>query len=105
MRNSIEDSLNLERTEVSNKSKTANNFGADCNSLLVENSGDHPKGVVHTTPTIPSFVLASVYSFHDGYWKSSEDLSISQYEAPYTVKDKTPLYLLHQQLKTHLPLV
>jgi len=101
VRNSIQDSLGLEKTGVTNKSKTTNNFEEQCSTLDVDVSGDHSSELINTTPGIPSIGILSVYNAQRD-WAITEDVSLTQYEAPYTVKDKTPLYLLHQQFKVYL---
>ena len=101
VRNSIQDSLSLEKTGVTNKSKATNNFEELCLTLSIDIAGDNPVEIINTTPELPSFGLAQSQQ-NQVAWVSNSALSISQYEAPFTVKDKTPLYLLHQQFKTYL---
>ncbi|PKR81338.1 hypothetical protein CW751_04590 [Brumimicrobium salinarum] len=101
VRNSLQDALGVAQTDVSNKSKTTNNFEELCSTLNVDNLGDHPSELINTTPEIPSFGRFNAYSIQNE-WIIDEDISLSQYEAPYTIKDKTPLYLLHQQFKVYL---
>jgi hypothetical protein len=101
VRNSIQESLNLEKTGVTNKSKTTNNFEELCSTLIVDATGDHPNKIINTTPGIPAFGIAQTQNSQIK-WINDENLSSSHYQAPSTVKDKTPLYLLHQQFKTYL---
>lgn len=101
VRNSIQESLSLEKTGVTNKSKTINNFEDFCSTLSIDISGDHPGDSINTTPDLPSFGTAEVHKSQIA-WVSINALSLTQYDAPFTVKDKTPLYLLHQQFKTYL---
>ena len=101
VRNSIQDSLKLEKTGVSNKSKTTKHLEELCLSSVDDNTGDHPVEIINTTPELPSLGIAQVYN-SQVEWEINEDLSLNQYESPYTVKDKTPLYLLHQQFKVYL---
>lgn len=97
----MQDSLGLNQTGVTNKSKTINNFEEICSALNVDVLGDHPSEIINTTPDLPSFGILKIYNAQKE-WTVTQDLSLSQYEAPYTVKDKTPLYLLHQQFKVYL---
>ncbi|HLV41641.1 MAG TPA: hypothetical protein VKY37_05140 [Brumimicrobium sp.] len=101
VRNSIQDSLGLEKTGVSNKSKTTNNFEDLCSVLSIDVDGDQSSEIINTTPELPSYGIATVYNSHKN-WSINNKVSENQYEAPYTVKDKTPLYLLHQQFKVYL---
>lgn len=101
VRNSIQASLNLEQTEVTNKNKATNNLEELCLTLELDTAGDHPTDIINITPDVPSIGTTQVFTTEIA-WGINKDLSLSHYEAPYTVKDKTPLYLLHQQFKTHL---
>lgn len=101
VRNSVQESLGLEQTGVTNKSKATNHLEELCLTLEFDATGDHPTEIINTTPDLPSFGTLQNYQ-PQTKWEINTDLSLSQYEAPYTVKDKTPLYLLYQQFKTHL---
>ncbi len=101
VRNSIQDSLGVAQTEVTNKSKTTNNFEELCSTLNVDLSGDHSSELTNSTPGLPTFGNFNDYSSQKE-WIIDESISLSQYKAPTTVKDKTPLYLLHQQFKVYL---
>ena len=101
VRNSIQDSLSLEKTGVTNKSKTTNNFEELCSTLILDATGNHPDQISNTTPEFPSFGIAQVHKSRIN-WEIEQDLSLGQYKAPSTVKDNTPLYLLHQQFKVYL---
>ena len=101
VRNSIQESLSLEKTGVTNKSKTINDFENLCSVLSIDIAGDHPGEIINTTPDFPLFGMTQSHQSHIE-WVSYTDLYLNQYEAPFTVKDKTPLYLLHQQFKTYL---
>jgi len=101
VRNSIQDSLGLKKTEVTNKSKAANNFEELCSTLSLETAGVQPNEIINSTPEVPFFGFTQVESFPIK-WINTEDLSLSSYQSPSTVKDKIPLYLLHQQFKIYL---
>jgi len=101
VRNSIQDSLGLEKTGVTNKSKTTNNFEELCSIVDVDNAGDFPAELINTSPELPAFGITH-FDHVQVEWTLNQNLSISQYEAPFTLKDKTPLYLLHQQFKVYL---
>src|SRR5690554_8107422 len=101
VRNSIQHSLGVAQTEVTNKSKTTNNFEELCSNLNVHLSGDHSSELTISTPGLHTFGNFNDYSSQKE-WIIDESISLSQYKAPTTVKDKTPLYLLHQQFKVYL---
>ncbi len=101
VRNSIQDALGVAQTEVTNKSKTTNNFEELCSTLNVDLTGDHPSELTNSTPGPFTFGNFKDYSSQKE-WIIDESISLSQYKAPTTVKDKTPLYLLHQQFKVYL---
>ena len=101
VRNSIQDSLGVAQTDVTNKSKTTNNLEELCASLNVDNTGDHISEIINTTPDLPTFGAFREFDFQKE-WIINEDISLSDYESPSTVKDKTPLYLLHQQFRVYL---
>lgn len=101
VRNSIQELLDLEKTDVNNKSKSTNNTEYSCSGLTIDIAGDYPVEFINTKPHIPIIGLTQDYHFQIT-WTASKDLSISQYEAPFTVKDKRPLYLLHQKFKSYL---
>ena len=101
VRNSVQDSLGFEKTGVSNKSKATNNFENLCSNLSLDLVGDYTADLNNTTPEFPSFGTIKVYN-SQSEWTINEDISLRQYKSPYTVKDKTPLYLLHQQFRVYL---
>lgn len=101
VRNSIQDSLSLDQTGVTNKNKTTNNFENLCSTLILDTTGDHPNEIVNSTPGFPLFGTAQIHKTRID-WEIEKDLSLRQYQSPSTVKDKTPLYLLHQQFKVYL---
>ena len=103
VRNSIQDSLSIEKTDVTNKSQATNSYEELCAASSIDNIADHLGKIINTTPDIPSFALVASISQDQVEWtNNAEDALIRQYQSPYTVKDKTPLYLLHQQFKTYL---
>jgi hypothetical protein len=104
VRNSIQESLNLEKTGVTNKSQATTNSHELCSTSTLDNANNQLAQLVNTTPTLPTFAIAEIRP-SSTEWIKDEDVALSQYQAPYTVKDKTPLYLLHQQFKTYLPSV
>ena len=103
VRNSIQDSLSIEKTDVTNKSQATNSFEELCSASSIDSFGDHLGDIINTTPDVPSFALAQETRQNHVEWFYNEEIeSLSQYQSPYTVKDKTPLYLLHKQFKTYL---
>lgn len=96
VRNSIEDALNLERTTVINKSKSARVSTNACNTGIVELivSENTPKKEVNfNSPLIASNFIAINQSFKpqsNTYRKHDSSLS------------EIPLYILYQNLKYHL---
>ncbi|WP_107039657.1 hypothetical protein [Brumimicrobium mesophilum] len=101
VRNSIQDSLNLTQTGVTNKSKTTNQFEELCTAFSVDVAGDNPIQKINTTPELPELgnnqnLISQVN------WGFAQGLAFNHYQSPSKVKDKTPLYLLHQQFKVYL---
>lgn len=103
VRNTIQDSLQVEKTDVTNKSQATNSFEQACSASASDNLGEHLDPIINTTPAVPYFALATTIPHNQIEWiNNAEDALIRQYQSPYAVKDNTPLYLLHQQFKTYL---
>lgn len=102
VRNSLQDALNLEQTGITNVSKTTPTSFETCSSLTI-NADEYQTGkIINTTPSFDVKQLKfEAYDFNTGLLKDKED-PLNRYQAPSTVKNKIPLYLLHQQFKTYL---
>ncbi len=102
VRNTIQDSLQVEKTAVTNKSVSLHSAAETCLTSLSDIENDQLAQLVHkSTPnyTAISYTHSSELSY---CFSSVEDLAVRHYQPPFQVKDKTPLYLLHQQFKSYL---
>lgn len=101
MRNSIQELLHLEQTQVNNKSKTTKNDEAHCANLSIDIDGNQALEFTNTIPKIPLNGIGDLNSYSIE-WKISNDLFFSRFNTSYTIPNKIPLYLLHQQFKSDL---
>lgn len=98
VRNSLQEHFLLEKTDVTNKSKTTKDLEEFCFATNLD--GENSSDIINTTPESLSFSPIQHKQLF-AHFTTNTDLTFKNYVFLGAVKDNAPLYLLYQQFRTH----
>jgi len=105
VRNSVQEALNLEQTGVTNVSKTTPSSFESCSTLTIDADAYQTGEIINTTPNLAVKHFGLINDNFKINLQKDKESPLNHYQSPSTVKNKIPLYLLHQQFKTYLQAV